>query len=423
MTAALNAVQPDVRHDPGQVMGVAAIARQVYAGSDIEPLRQSLITRLAGDPEDAAALLDAGSMLLLSGQREAGLGCQAGALAIRRHYRLPLGRGDGLKVLALVTAGDMMANTPIDFLLEGSDVDLRYLYVDADTADLSDAPAHDVLFMAVGESKANKPVLENIARLLKGWPRPVVNGEPQHIATLTRDGGSALLAGEPSILCPVNVRVGRADLVRLANGVIEPGALIEGAQYPVIVRPIGLHAGDGLAKARDGAEVHAFLAGRDEDDFYLAPYVDYAGPDGLFRKQRIVFIEGRAYPSHQAASEHWIVHYLSAGMATSPAKRQEEAKWMETFDQGFATRHAQAFAALHQRLGLDYFGIDSAETHDGRLLVFEVDVAMIVHAMDDAQVYPYKKPAMRRLFDAFLSMLTIRAAAHPQPLAPPTARA
>ncbi len=30
---------------------------------------------------------------------------------------------------------------------------------------------------------------------------------------------------------------------------------------------------------------------------------------------------------------------------------------------------------------------------------------MVVHDMDDDVLYPYKKPAMRRLFDALLDML------------------
>ena len=57
---------------------------------------------------------------------------------------------------------------------------------------------------------------------------------------------------------------------------------------------------------------------------------------------------------------------------------------------------------LYRHIGLDYFGIDSAELPDSRLLVFEVDVAMVVHNMDSAKIYPYKHVAMRKLFDAFI---------------------
>ena len=78
---------------------------------------------------------------------------------------------------------------------------------------------------------------------------------------------------------------------------------------------------------------------------------------------------------------------------------------METFDEGFAARHAAAFADLTATFGLDYFGIDCAETQDGRLVVFEADVAMIVHAMDSAELYPYKKPAMAKLFEGFVAGL------------------
>ena len=35
----------------------------------------------------------------------------------------------------------------------------------------------------------------------------------------------------------------------------------------------------------------------------------------------------------------------------------------------------------------------------------EADIAMIVHAMDSVEVYPYKAPQMRKVFAAFRDML------------------
>jgi hypothetical protein len=103
-----------------------------------------------------------------------------------------------------------------------------------------------------------------------------------------------------------------------------------------------------------------------------------------------------------------MVHYLNAGMAEHAERRLEEASWMADFDTDFAVRHADAFAALHRRLGLDYFAIDCAELSDGRLLLFEADVAMIVHSMDSATVFPYKKQSMATLFAAFEDALASR---------------
>jgi hypothetical protein len=100
-----------------------------------------------------------------------------------------------------------------------------------------------------------------------------------------------------------------------------------------------------------------------------------------------------------------MIHYLNAGMDQSAEKRAEEAACMRDFDNTFALRHRDALAEVDRRIGLPYLGIDCAETPDGRLLIFEIDNAMVVHAMDDEQMYPYKKPAMRKVFSAFRQLL------------------
>ena len=84
---------------------------------------------------------------------------------------------------------------------------------------------------------------------------------------------------------------------------------------------------------------------------------------------------------------------------------------MREFDGDFAVRHAAALQALAERVALDYFAIDCGETKDGALLLFEADVAMIVHAMDPPEKYAYKLPAMRKLFAAFADLLRSAAAA------------
>jgi glutathione synthase/RimK-type ligase-like ATP-grasp enzyme len=186
--------------------------------------------------------------------------------------------------------------------------------------------------------------------------------------------------------------------------------LLPGEAFPIIVRPVGTHAGAGLSKLDGLEELRSYLQERREEEFYLAPFIDYRSPDGLFRKQRIAFIGGKAFISHMAISDHWMVHYLSAGMEESNDKRAEEAHFFEQFDSEFAVRHRAAFESLHRRIGLDYFGIDCAELPDGRLLVFEVDVAMIVHSLDPEHLYPYKRPAMARLFAGFQASLEAAAA-------------
>jgi hypothetical protein len=106
-----------------------------------------------------------------------------------------------------------------------------------------------------------------------------------------------------------------------------------------------------------------------------------------------------------------MIHYVNAAMDESADKRADEERFFATFDQDFAAKHTQSLAAVNDRLGLDYVSIDCAEAPDGRLVIFEVDNAAIVHAFDDPQLYPYKLPAMQKVFDAFRAMLSARARA------------
>src|SRR5581483_9849513 len=245
-------------------------------------------------------------------------------------------------------------NTPLDFLLEGSDIELLSLYVDPGGGLDRPPPEHDLAFLAIGECEANLAALSALEPVLHAWPRPVVNARASRIAELTRDGVCALLEGVDEILAPAVTRVDRAGLERMAAE--------EACDFPVILRPVGAHAGAGLVKVDTAAEIGPYLAGQGAEAFYLAPFVDYAGPDGLYRKQRIALIEGRPFACHLAISPHWMVHYMNAAMLENAAHREEEARFMAAFDQDFAARHRRAFEQLAERIGLDYFAIDCAET-------------------------------------------------------------
>ena len=205
---------------------------------------------------------------------------------------------------------------------------------------------------------------------------------------------------------PATVRVGRGSLATAAR----TGRLrtaLGAAAFPLIVRPVDAHAGKGLARL-DGTDAMApYLRDNAGAMFYLSRFIDYRSGDGQYRKYRIVLIAGLAYAVHMAIADHCIVHYLNADMNTDAAKRAEEERFMARFDAEFGQRHAAALQAISQRFGLDYLVIDCAQTPAGELLVFEVDTGAVVHAMDAAEVFPYKPAQMQRVFAAFREMLAV----------------
>lgn len=402
---------------PATSLGLAHLGRVVFEGRRLNEAWEGLASRFRVDPTDFGAVLDLSTLLLMTGDREHGLELQAGALSQQPCYRTVHGSGDRLKILAFAAPGDLMTNTPIDFLLEGSDVELITWFVDGALPHPSQVPEHDVAFLAISQSDKAESALVALQGAFDAWPRPVINGRPERIAALTRDGVANRFVGHPDVICPPTRRAGRAALQAVGAGAEPLSGLHQGLRYPVIVRPTDSHAGSGLEKLEGPEALAAYLAQRGEDEFFVTSFVDYSGPDGLFRKLRVVFVDGRPFISHMAVSPRWMVHYLNADMGEA-ANRAEEAQMMATFDQGFAVRHGAAFRALNETLGLDYFGIDCAETRDGRLIVFETDVAMIVHAMDSAEAHPYKQPAMAKLFSGFIAALAERAKTTGAPVRP-----
>ncbi len=398
---------------PDMPLGIAKLSKLAFDGSDLGPLLGQLLDKYVFEPENAAALMDLSVIEQLRGNLRDGLARQDEALALRRIYRSPcLAAKPELRLLAFAAPGDVGNNTPLEFMLEGSAIALTTLYVVPGQPLSEPIPDHDVAIVAVGESDDNQPALAEIARLSANWPKPVLN-RPDQIAVLARERLHALVASVPSIEMPMTVRIDRASLAEIASGGVPLRSHLADGAFPLIARPIGSHAGRGLKKLADAEAVKAYLAEQPEAGFTISRYIDYRSPDGLFRKYRIVFIAGRAYACHMAIADQWMIYYLNAGMGESAAKQAEEERFMTAFVAEFARRHRHALAALAERIELDYFGIDCAQTADGKLLLFEADIAMIVHLMDSPKVYPYKVPQMRTVFAAFGAMLKERASKRP----------
>ena len=397
-----------------QLIGLASLARMAYAGADLEPLKEGLLGRLARNENDACALMDLSTVLQLMGQRRIGLSVQALALDIRQLYRLRRSAGSaGVRLLAILSPGDLAENNALEFLVEGSDIALDLLYVAPELPFPATLPDHDVAMVAVCENDRNRPLLEHIETLVKSWPRPVLCA-PDRIARLSRDGACALLRSAPGIVMPVTTRIGRRTLESIGR--------FDVPDFPIIVRPVDSQQGRGLMKLDNPAAVTLYLKTRPENEFYTAPYVEYRGPDGQFRKYRVVLIDERPYACHMAISDNWVVHYMSADMRGSPAKRAEEARFFAGFDDDFARRHHDALLSIAKRLELEYVGIDCGETPDGELLIFEVDSGMTIHAMDPDDIFPYKRPQMQKVFRAFRRMLIDGATASSAPAGPAPTR-
>jgi glutathione synthase/RimK-type ligase-like ATP-grasp enzyme len=390
-------------------LGVAALTRMQVRGHDLRPLWQSLITKLIDGTVDAGEGLDLALIAQLLGDQPAGLAIQQQILASHQLFRLKDSpERPRLRVLALAAATDIGSNTPIEFLLANSEIELLTLYVVPDAELPTPLPDHYVAIVIASDSEETRDALSMIERAAARWPRPLLN-PPHLVGNLDRDKLHRVLDGVEGLQLPTTVGVVRARLQELSRSPLALSDIAGDLAFPVIVRPRGSHAGAGLAKIDDRAALRNYLDGRREQEFFLSRFVDYASEDGLFRKYRIVFVDGRPYACHLAIADRSDIWYLNAGMSQSASKRLEEERFIRAFDDDFARRHQCALSAIAARIGLDYFIVDCAEARDGTLLVFEADNTAIVHDMDPVDLFPYKQPQMRKIFEAFTAMLDRRA--------------
>jgi hypothetical protein len=253
-------------------------------------------------------------------------------------------------------------------------------------------PAHHVVFNAVGDADRAASALAVAERIVARSGAPAIN-PPAHVIPTSRAGVTARLGQLPDVVAP------RTEV--FARAAVTPAALTAaGFTFPLLLRSPGYHTGqhfvfvgtvDELAAARDalpGAEL------------LVIAYLDGRGPDGNFRKYRVLFIDGRLYPLHLAISQRWKVHYFSADMSLRDEHRAEERAFLVDMPGVFGARTMAALERIAVALGLDYGGIDFGLDADGRILVYEANATMAVFPAPPDERFAYRRPAVARVLDA-----------------------
>ncbi|NVN85213.1 MAG: hypothetical protein HXX15_03895 [Rhodopseudomonas sp.] len=394
----------DITQQPIERIGFAAITRMAYDGVSLLPLWQELMAKVDAGIGTAGDGLDLALVTQLLGEKPAGRAIQSEVLAVHQLFRSASDDAPRLRVLALAADAEMGGNTPIEFLVEQSGIELTTLYVVPGIALPEPLPAHDIAIVIASNAEECRGALAEIERLAPTWPQPLLNA-PALIRNLDRDNAHLLLGEIEGLTVPARIALRRTDLGAVARGATALADIADGLSFPVIARPVGSRAGDGLVKLSDREALARYLDDRADDHFVLQRFIDTASDDGQFRKYRIVVIDGQPYACHMAVAAQWNAWYVTAGMAQSAGKQLEETAFFHTFEFGFALRHRRALAGLIARVGLDYFTIDCAQDHNGDLVVFEIGNTAVVHNMESPEQFSYKPQQMCKLFDAFAAML------------------
>src|ERR1700704_2521907 len=176
-----------VRYPCADRIGFARLTTMAFHGTDLRPLRDELISKVTGATAGAGEGLDLSLIAQLLGDKQTGIAIQAEVLAFHQLFRSPCSaQKPKLRVLALAAAIDMGGNTPIEFLLEESGIELLTLYVVTGVGLPAPLPDHDIAIVIASDSEECRDALGIIDSAAAHWPRPLLN-PPCRVSNLDRD--------------------------------------------------------------------------------------------------------------------------------------------------------------------------------------------------------------------------------------------
>lgn len=367
--------------------GYALYANVQALGGDMPAARVAFESALRLSPNDYDANWGLFEVTQLLDDNPAALRHQRIALA-QRSLRTIVARATTPRttILELCIAGTFQANIPLDFVVDLETTTVHKLFLGEHP--IPPLPPYDLVFNTIAEAPNAGPALEAAAQFIAGQNRPVIDA-PGLIPLTSREAVAERFNASPSVTVAQTVKVTRASAPQ------------HRMPFPFLIRPLGSHAGNDLAKVNDTREFEAYLrATPHADEFYLTEFIDYRNVDGFYRKYRFAYVDGVAFPVHLAISPRWMIHYYNAAMAENAWMRAEEHAFMRDMDAIFNGTLAAGLREIAQSIPLDYFGIDCSIAPDGRLLLFEASTAMIVHLLDPVDLYPYKAQYVPRVIHA-----------------------
>ena len=271
------------------------------------------------------------------------------------------GEGEPLRVLVLRSAVD--GNIPLKAVLDDRILQWITLFVESFDEGII-VPPHAVVFNAVGNADLRTRALDKAEAVLRATTAPVIN----HPGAVRRTG-----------------RVQVADRLRTVSDVLTPRMKLcsrdafagdLGLGWPMLVRSLGFHTGEHFVKVGHSAQTADAVAALPGDELLAIEYIDTRGDDGVFRKYRMLTIDGRLYPLHLAASRDWKVHYFSADNRAE--FRAQEQAFLENPESAIGDGAVAALHRIAAALALDYGGIDFALDRNNQVVVFEANPTMAI---------------------------------------------
>jgi hypothetical protein len=391
-----------IRRRPDNPNGHVNLANLLFLLGDYGTAQNHFAAALRLDPTHIHAHRGMGNLLAelgdqLSARRHRDLGFKGHAVT-QLPYR---GAGDPIDVLLLVSAAG--GNIPTSALID--DRVFRTTVLAAEYAEPhAPLPPHAVVFNGIGDADLCREGLEASLALVGRSRRPVIN-HPHKVLQSGRMANAARLCGLNDVVVPRVVTL-RREALHGSQGAAAVADL--GFTFPLLLRSPGFHTGRHFVRVETAAALSAAAAALPGEELWAIEQLDAHDDAGMYRKYRVMIVDGRLYPLHLAISRDWKVHYFTADMADRPDHRASDAAFLRDIA-SIGGKAVAALERLRDALGLDYGGVDFAVNSAGEILFFEANATMVVLPPLLDPKWAYRRAAVETVLKAASVMLQNRA--------------
>ena len=402
-TAARSAYMEAIRQHPDQPMAHVNMGNLYLESGELAAAREHYEAALSIDSGFVEAHQGLGNLLAELGDAQGAAQHQRLGQRDWRATELPY-RGEAEPVSLILLTSGRRGDVPIRHLLDDR---IFRTYVILPNVFDPDAPLpeHHVVFNAIGDADVCKQALDRAVTLMDRTFAPVINA-PAAVLQTGRAANARRLANVPGVLAPLVVNVPRQAL----EGDAGADVLRErGLEFPLLLRAPGFHNGRHFHLVGSAGDLAKTVEAIPGDGLTAIQFLDARGPDGQYRKYRVMMIGGWLYPLHLAISSHWKIHYVTADMADNAEHRAEEARFLEDMPGVLGARAMSALAEIQNILGLDYAGIDFGLNQRGEVLLFEANATMTVVPPEQDLRWGYRRAAVERIGEAVRRMLIEKA--------------
>lgn len=251
------------------------------------------------------------------------------------------------------------------------DIDREEIVLGGLRSEMPEFSIPDFAFNRICDPDTNKKGLELAQRIIVDNKIPVLN-HPEKVLATRRDAIYQRFANYPGIVVPKTIRI-TPKYSRDVRELFERGEI----SLPCIFRPAGGHKSRGVFLIKDPSDVNELECyAFDGRDYYISEFYDCRDSDGLYRKFRAIYVDGKIYPRHLFVSDDWCVDGKTK--YTEEKYFNEERYFMDNFQTYLGEEVMSRLNGFCATIGLDLFGLDLNLRPDGTLVLFEANSCMSV---------------------------------------------